>query len=575
MSKSSARSELQVDVKDAPTAAMDLQMRRSSEAMHAFLLGQLAYDAEDSQAALKNFIIASEFNDDPAPFLNTKLAELYIADGQLEKALGEADKAIQAEPENAEHLLLRAGILDALGRSDETLSLYLKATQLDPRRFDTAILLSNYYLTKDQSARALEVLEAFVKVAPQDAIGWYFLGRAYDRQSQYVKSLAAFREAEKLDAQNNMFAFESLRTLLKLKRYREAHDCADEIARKDPQNLQLRQLAQELGQGDSGAKQALSQLQFLTEPLGTQMDARFRIASIEIERRLFRDSVTQLRLVLAANPTNAQARYYLASLFAGAGRKKEALQELSKITKDQELYVKSRTFAAFIMRQDGDLKRAEVAVREALAFDPENKNILSYLILILRDAKKYKEAEELMRKSVEEDPQNDRLLFNYAILLGDMGREADSQKVIETVIQLNPKNSDALNYLAYGLSEQDQNLPRALELIDRALQVRPDDGYYLDTLGWIYFKMGKFDQAEATLRRAAATVTEDIVVQEHFGDSLVKIEKFDEAVEVYRNALERGRDQNDKDEAEAVARIEKKLSALIEAFPHLSYAATR
>lgn len=575
VSKPGVRSELQVDVKNTRTSAMDQDMVRSSNAMHAFLIGQLAYDAENSDEALRSFISASEYTDGPAPFLNTRLAELYLADGQLENALRETDKAIQAEPENVHFILLKAGILDALKRSQETPALYDKARHLSPQRLDTAVLSSNYYLSAAQPARALEILEAFVKAAPQDAMGWYFLGRAADSQGHNARALAAFQESEKRDAQNATLAFETLRSLLKQKRLKEARVSAAAIAKRDPQNPQLAQLVKQLNQGEPGIQQSLSELNFLTQPLGDQIDARFRLSVVEIERRNFRDALTQLRVVLAAQPENAQARYYLASLFAGSGRKKESIQELYKISSDQELYVKSRTFAAFILRQDGDLKRAESAVREALAVEPGNRNILSYLVLILRDAKNFEEAEELMRLTIEEDPKNDRLLFNYAILLSDMGRDADSQRVIEEVLVLNPKHSDALNFLAYGLADRNQQLPRALELIQRALEERPDDGYYLDTLGWIYYKLGRFSEAEETLRRAAAVVTEDIVIQEHFGDSLVKVEKYDQAAEVYRNALERGRDQDDKEEVEALARIEKKLASLLESHPHLAYDTTR
>jgi tetratricopeptide (TPR) repeat protein len=568
--QSSSSNEFQVDIRNSATVAIDQDTKRASSAMHSFLIGQLAYDEEEMDEALRNFVQASSSTDGAAPLLNTRLAELYISDGQLAKALAETEKAVAAEPSNEQYLLLKAGILDAMGKSPQTAPLYEKARTLNPQRLDASVLLANLYLSQSQGQQALQVLEALAKVNPRDPMAWYFLGRAQDRLSQTSHALSSFRQAEERDPQNITLSLESLRSLLKLKRIKEAKELGAQIAKKDPQNMLLASLTAQIDQGEAGLQNSIKQLNFITDTAESQLDVRFRLSLIKVERRAFREAAQDLRLVLAAEPDNAQARYYLGSLYAGSGRKREAIEQLYHIGRDQDLYVKSRTFAAFILRQDGELKRAEEAVREALDAEPTNRNILSYLILILRDAKKFDEAEKLMRQSLAEDPQNDRLLFNYAILLHDMGKEAEADATMERVLELNEKNTDALNFLAYGLADSNTNLPRALELIQRALQVRPNDGYYLDTLGWIYYKLEKYAEAEETLSRAASAVTEDIVIQEHYADSLVKVGKIDRAADVYRNALERGRDQNDKAEVEALDRIEKKLERLSEQRSHFS-----
>lgn len=557
-----APEQLQVDIKNVQTSTISPASRRASASMHAFLVGQLAYDEERNREALESFVRARDSIDGPAPLLDTRLAELYLAAGQLEEALEVVNRALVAEPERAEFLLFKAGLLDALGRHHETPPLYQRARTSAPGRLDAAVLLASSHIERGEVEAAAEILENLTKVNPSDSLGWYYLARSYERQHRLPQALRAYEEARKRDPQNFTMTLDVVRVLINLKRMKEARESLSQLLKKDPQNTVLVQLVGELEQGEAKAKHVAEQLSILTSLSDTPMDVRYRMALIHIERRHFRDAQRELRIVLAGQPGNAQARYYLASLFAGGGRKSEAISELYKIGPGEDLYVKSRTFAAFILRQEGNLAEAEKAVRDALAVEPNNRNILSYLILILRDGKKYEEAEQLMRQSVEADPENDRLLFNYAILLHDMQRETESHTVMERVLRLNPKNSDALNFVAYGLAEKGGDLNRALELIHRALAERPNDGYYLDTLGWVHYQRGEYKDAEEVLSRAASAVSEDIVIQEHYADALVRLGKFEKAAEVYRNALERGRDKAQENEEEVLARIEKKLQAL-------------
>ena len=89
---------------------------------------------------------------------------------------------------------------------------------------------------------------------------------------------------------------------------------------------------------------------------------------------------------------------------------------------------------------------------------------------------------------------------------------------MEEVIRLDPKHANALNYLGYSYADRGVKLPEAVDLIRKALEVKPDDGYYLDSLGWAYYKLGRPDEALSELQRAATFVSDDAVIHEHLGD---------------------------------------------------------
>ena len=98
--------------------------------------------------------------------------------------------------------------------------------------------------------------------------------------------------------------------------------------------------------------------------------------------------------------------------------------------------------------------------------------------------------------------------------------------------------SMALNYLGYTYAERGTNLDEAEDLIKRALKFRPNDGYILDSLGWVYFKKKKFDEALIELEKAWKLAPNDPVIGEHLGDVYVKKNLWEKALKVYRRILE-------------------------------------
>jgi Flp pilus assembly protein TadD len=129
-------------------------------------------------------------------------------------------------------------------------------------------------------------------------------------------------------------------------------------------------------------------------------------------------------------------------------------------------------------------------------------------------------------------------------------------------LQLNPQNAEALNFVAYSLAEAGINLDRAENLVRAALELRPADGYFLDTLGFIELRQGKLQQALDTLERAAQLVGDDVTILEHYADALVAAHEYAKAIDTYRTALEFARDSKSEDTKEIVERIEQKLDQL-------------
>ena len=144
---------------------------------------------------------------------------------------------------------------------------------------------------------------------------------------------------------------------------------------------------------------------------------------------------------------------------------------------------------------------------------------------------------------------------------------------MEEVVKLNPRNSDALNYLAYGLIANGTDLARAQVLAREALEIKPQNPYYLDTLGWAQFKAGKLEEAEATLAKAVGYAGDDLVVVDHYVEVLIARKKYEQAVALMKGVVERDftkEEKEDTDTTGAYERIQKRLKTILKEQPQLA-----
>jgi len=152
-----------------------------------------------------------------------------------------------------------------------------------------------------------------------------------------------------------------------------------------------------------------------------------------------------------------------------------------------------------------------------------------------------------------------QLLYSRGITFErlDMWEEAEAD--FREALLLNPDNPSVLNYLGYSLVDRGMKFDEALEMIETAVEARPGNGAIIDSLGWVYFKLGRYEEAVAPLERAAELVPSDPIVSDHLADAYWKVGRFTEARFQWRRAL-----SFEPDEAEAEL-IRRKLAIGLDA----------
>jgi len=565
-----APSPLSIALQRLPQAGLDPQIQRTSRAIYHYIVGELAYQSEDFDEALRNFAKAGELAEEPAPSLHSRLAELYVRDGEIEKARLEIERSLAEDPDNEPGLFLYAGILETLGLPERAAEIYRRFISKDKQRLDAYLLLAGLYAKQERYQEGIEVLEQLAKNRHYRDVAWYQIGHLYEMMRDFDRAAQYYLRVYERSTKNGTAVTDVIRAYLQAGRVQRARSFCRAVLAGDPNNQVAKRVLDGLVEDGEGFTAAVAQMQALKQKSREPNQNRFRLALMEIEAQNYDEALRQLNLVLAGNPNHMEARFYLASVYAATGRARDAVAELMKIGIHDPMYIRARTFAAFVLMQAGDLEEAERVAREAWEADRNNRKVFYYLVSILRDERKYAEAERLLGEAVKEYPNDAELRFQHGVALHDLKKEREALAKMEEVIQMDPDYSDALNYIAYSLAEQGRDLNRALELVKRALQKKPEDAYYIDTLGWVYYQMGDFESAEKELSRAVGLSGKDVVILEHYGDVLTRRGKFSEARRVYElivgstvlEASRKKRGAQDEEAAQAVIRAAEKLKRL-------------
>lgn len=188
---------------------------------------------------------------------------------------------------------------------------------------------------------------------------------------------------------------------------------------------------------------------------------------------------------------------------------------------------------------EGELEDARLAVATALR------------------GKLYREAVTWAQKALERFPGDGELTFSLAAAFERSRQFAEAEKTFRLLLAAEPENASALNYLGYMFADRGENLTEAKELIEKAVALDPLSGAYLDSLGWVYFRLGDWDRAEKYLTEAAALEPFDATVHEHLGDLFQARGQVEKARASWQRALELKPDEEGQEE-----RIKAKLAGL-------------
>ena len=256
-----------------------------------------------------------------------------------------------------------------------------------------------------------------------------------------------------------------------------------------------------------------------------------------------------LRLSLYLRPGDDLTAVTLANLFDQMKQGQEAIDAFESVPAASPLRNDADIQIALELESIGKSDEAIQRLQDIVAARPHDVDALSSLAGLQRSAKKYSEAAATYDRAIAAVgiPQRDNwTLFYFRGICFERDKqwpkaEADFKKALE----LYPDQPLVLNYLGYSWVDQGMNLDEAFKMLRRAVELRPNDGYVVDSLGWAHFKLGQFPEAAQTLERAISLKPADPVLNDHLGDAYWRVNRRTEAHFQWNHARDMGPEPED------------------------------
>ena len=168
---------------------------------------------------------------------------------------------------------------------------------------------------------------------------------------------------------------------------------------------------------------------------------------------------------------------------------------------------------------------------------PDNKFVLYRLANYYKSKSQYHKSLKIYKKILDHYDSNDRDLFLYASNLDKIGKWKEARVLFLELLKKNPHDTFTLNYISYKLALKNQELELALDLIKKALIIDPNNGYFLDTLGWVEYKRNNFNSAVYFLEKSVSILPRSAEVIDHLGDCYFMLNRKKEAIFEWKKAL--------------------------------------
>ena len=465
-----------------------------------------------------------------------KLIRLLLRTGQLDEAVRAGQNALSRFPENEEILMILGDILAGQGKTEQAITYYDRITQGAPDNARALLLKGALLEGLEKFDQALEEYKKGALVESKNPLVQFYLGRAYLRADQLKDAERSLAIAVSLKP-NLLQARHHLAWVLERQgRSMEALKEYGLLLKLTPENEYIKNRVSQLHSSGTLDQNPPQGFQTIPSGLAKQPNIHMRIATIYFEQTLYMRALDEFQLVLAERDYK-DPHVLMARIYETHGRLDKAVEEFEKLRK---LEPKSLDILLYTARLYSLMRKTQNAVNllnEAVKMEPENDQLQHSLALAYMAQDEDGRAIVTMRKALTLNPQKDSYYFELGALMEKSGDYKGAIENMRQAIELNPLHSNAHNFLGYMYALEGYDLDQALEHLKKALTIQPRNGYFLDSLGWIYFKKGEPKKALTQIQKALIYTEPDPVLYDHLGDILFSLENYDEASGAWRHSL--------------------------------------
>jgi len=506
-----------------------------------FLCGSHAETSESYAEALEAYEKAL-ICDANADYVKRKIPILLLKMGETEKAVNWLKQAITEQPDAIPLYLLLANLYIQQENGDEAIILYNKVLERDPDNEEVLLRLAFLYTRQKKYKVAEHILRELGRKNPEHYFAHYYLARLLKKTERPKEAGAEYEKALSLNWSKDL-AFELGHFYTAQFRNEDALRIYTAIIENDPYDeratLSRIQPLLDLDRND----EALADLKQIR--LSSQNKAAIDLISAKILlRKKESDKALKILTTLTGNSENSEPHYLLGLLFYQEDKFDSALDHLKLVKPRHELFEEAVYLRTEILKKQHKPLEAIALLKKHISI-PEDRSPLFYALLssLYQDQGKTTEATELLKTATDIYTDNPQLFFEYGLTLEKNGMSSQAVTEMEKVLAIEPDHAEALNFIGYTWADSNIHLEQALDYITRAMALKPDNGYITDSLGWVYYRLGKLDKARTALEQAVKLNPEDPHLYDHLGDVYSSLEDRTRALQVYEKAYKLFKDK--------------------------------
>ncbi len=512
--------------------------------------------------------------DRKADFILRKIPLLLLRLNREKEAVSKLKEYLRQHPEDHISRMLLAKIFIRQGGFQKAAEQYRKVYTLNPGEMTPLLLLSELYLADNKAYMAKEVLQEVLIVDKQSYSAHLLLARLLIAEEKFEAGQRHYQQALDLTWSEGL-NLEIADVFIQRKKYSQAAAMYQDILEHDEANEEARICLMQVYLLQKKEKTALAELNKLEKITKNSELAELIIVKFYIRWEEYNKAIALLEEILQKKEMS-EAQYLLGIISFQEKQYKKALDALRRISSEAKeyedgLFLQVRTLYA--------LQRHKEAAGFLESVIADDKRHSADVYILLAGIYQFEEQDKLcrntFRRALKAYPENTQLLYEYGLFLDYAGEQRQAITMMRRIISTNPEHAGALNYVGYTWANNKENLNQALRYISRAVELEPDNGYIYDSLGWVCYQQGKFQEAEKELKTAKELSPDDPAVLDHLAAVYLALGRPEEALQTWKKVLKLYRIRSSerrkngkkmgkkaKLEAQKSRRIQKKISTL-------------
>ena len=515
----------------------------------SYLAGRYASRQRDTGIAARYIARALE-NDPDNPLLIERAFTLEVSSGNIASAEKFAERVLKFNDQHRLSLLVLGLKSMREGKAVLARQYFQKSAYTPIGELSAALLTGWSYASENNLKDALSELDKLKRNQAFENFRLFHAGLIADMVQDRNRAEVFYKSAYEK-------AGTSLRVVQAYGNYLERTDRKDQAAK-------VYELFLKSTQDNPLVRRALDALKagkqaepFINTAAGGAAEALYSIAGALTDERSIDIALVYARLALSSHPEFSEGQTLLGEVYTQMKLHEQAIAAYDRIEASSPLRSSADIQTATNLNQLNRFDDAVKVLKSLIAREPENYNALLSLGNLYRLNEKWLDAADAYTQALarvdEPGEKNWSVYYFRGIAYERAGRWENAEPDFRKALRFQPEQASVLNYLGYSLIEKRINLIEAFEMVEKAVSLRPNDGYIVDSLGWGHYQLGRYEEAAKLLERAAGLRPEDAVINDHLGDALWRVGRKLEAKFQWQYAL----DSNPTDEN--AVKIRKKL----------------